>query len=68
MPELTRRRYPERQDCWHIYYGDVHAGTVAMRVGNPYDTDQWEWICGFYPGMEPGPSPAADRDASALAP
>ena len=35
MPELTRRRYPERPGCWHVYYGDVHAGTIARRVGNP---------------------------------
>jgi hypothetical protein len=20
MPAPTRRRYPERQDCWHVYY------------------------------------------------
>jgi hypothetical protein len=60
MPEppapskLTRRRYPERPDCWHIYYdGDVHAGTIAKRVGNPHDTDPWEWSCGFYPGSHP---------------
>src|SRR5258708_33695245 len=36
LPTLTRRRYPERPDCWHIYYGDVHAGTIAKRVGNPF--------------------------------
>ena len=54
MPNLTRRRSADRQDCWHIYYGDVHAGTTAMRVGNPNDTDPWEWICGFYPGSRPG--------------
>jgi hypothetical protein len=54
MPELTRRRYPERQDCWHVYYGDVHAGTIARRTGCPVDVDQWEWKCGFYPGIEPG--------------
>jgi hypothetical protein len=53
MPALTRRRYPERQDCWHIYYGDVHAGTIAKRAGNPHDTDPWEWACGFYPGCHP---------------
>jgi hypothetical protein len=53
MPILTRRRYPERPDCWHIYYGDVHAGTIAKRVGNPPDTDPWEWSCGFYPGSHP---------------
>jgi hypothetical protein len=34
MPALTRRRYPERQDCWHIYFGDDRAGTIAMRAGN----------------------------------
>jgi hypothetical protein len=32
----------------------VHAGTIAMRVGNPHDTDQWEWSCGFCPGSRPG--------------
>ena len=25
-----------------------------MRVGNTHDTDQWKWICGFYPGSHPG--------------
>ena len=54
MPTLTRRRYPERPDCWHIYYDDVQAGTIARRVGNPFDTDDWEWNCGFYPGSHPG--------------
>ena len=54
MPTLTRRRYPERPDCWHIFYGDIQAGTVARRVGNPFDTDPWEWNCGFYPGSHPG--------------
>ena len=54
MPNLTRRRYPERYDCWHVYYGDVHVGTIARRTGNPNDTDQWEWNCGFYPGSNPG--------------
>jgi hypothetical protein len=58
MPEtrmqLTRRRSTDRPDCWHIYYGDVQAGTIAMRSGNPHDTDPWEWSCGFYPGSRPG--------------
>jgi hypothetical protein len=55
MPELTRRRYPEaRDECWHVYYGDVHAGTLAIRSGNPHDTEPWEWRCGFYPGSHPG--------------
>jgi hypothetical protein len=25
----TRRRAPERQDCWQIYYGDQHVGPIA---------------------------------------
>ena len=53
MPTLTRRRYHERPDCWHIYFGDVNIGTIA-RVGLPHDRAPWEWICGFYPGSEPG--------------
>jgi hypothetical protein len=32
---------------------DVHVGTIAERVGNPHDTDPWEWSCGFYPGSHP---------------
>ena len=54
MPALTRRRYPERLDCWHVYYGDVNVGTIARRTGAPHDVDQWEWLCGFYPGCDPG--------------
>jgi hypothetical protein len=29
---LSRRRYPERHDCWHVYCGDVHVGTIARRL------------------------------------
>jgi hypothetical protein len=54
LPQLTRRRYPERPDCWHVYFGDVHVGTIARRTGNPHDTDPWAWRCGFYPGSHPG--------------
>ena len=54
MPELTRRRYPERQDCWHVYFGDVHVGTIARCVGNPGARESWQWLCGFYPGSNPG--------------
>jgi hypothetical protein len=55
MPALTRRRSEnQRQEGWQIYYGDIHAGTIVERVGNPHDTDQWEWICGSYPGSQPG--------------
>jgi hypothetical protein len=32
----------------------VHAGTIAIRSGNPHDEDPWEWHCGFYPGSHPG--------------
>jgi hypothetical protein len=37
-----------------VYYGDIHANTIIERVGNPHDTDRWEWRCGFYPGSNPG--------------
>jgi hypothetical protein len=48
MVALTRRRSPvHRQECWQIYYGDIHAGTIIERVGNPHDTEPWEWRCGF---------------------
>jgi hypothetical protein len=41
MAALTRRRSTDaREECWHIYYGDV--GTIAKRVGNPFDTDPWQ--------------------------
>ena len=55
MPELTRRRSVDhRQECWQIFFGDIHAGTITERVGNPHDTERWEWRCGFYPGSNPG--------------
>jgi hypothetical protein len=53
MPTLTRRRYPERTDCGHVYYGDVHVGTIAARWGIPPGEDPWGWSCGFYPGTQP---------------
>jgi hypothetical protein len=65
MPALTRRRYSERRDCWHVHAGDIHVGTIARRTGCPADVDQWQWGCGFYPGMGPGQSrdgTAADFD------
>src|ERR1700693_3786923 len=55
MPALTRRRSPDSpEECWHIYSGDVHVGTIAIRAGIPHDGDPWGWSCGFYPGSEPG--------------
>ncbi len=54
MPALTRRRSLEaREDCWHIYYGDVRVGTIALRTGMPPGEDPWSWACGFYPGSHP---------------
>jgi hypothetical protein len=55
MPKLNRRRsLDHRNECWHIYYGDVHVGTIAAHASNPHNTNPWEWRCGFYPGSNPG--------------
>ena len=52
---FTRRQSTDApEECWHVYYGDVHAGTIAIRTGIPHDEDPWEWSCGFYPGSHPG--------------
>src|SRR4029077_5960001 len=54
MPELTRRPSLDAPDeCWHVYYGDVHVGTIAIRTGMPPGEDPWGWSCGFYPGAHP---------------
>jgi hypothetical protein len=29
----------EGEICWHVYYGDVHVGTIAIRVGVPHHED-----------------------------
>jgi hypothetical protein len=47
MAALTRRRYPERPDRWHVYYDDVQVGKIAVRPGVPVDGDQWGWDIGF---------------------
>jgi hypothetical protein len=39
MPELTRRRSSDAHECWQVYYGDVHIGTIAIRSGNPHDAE-----------------------------
>jgi hypothetical protein len=50
MPTLVRRRAKDtHQECWHIFYGDVHVGAIIERAGVPHDVDQWGWTCGFYP-------------------
>lgn len=56
MPALTRRRYPERPDCWHVYYGNIHVGEIAVRPGVPVNADQWGWNVGFYPPNHHGRS------------
>jgi hypothetical protein len=54
MPALTRRRSPDApEECWHVYYGDVRVGTIAIRTGMPPGEDPWQWSCGFYPGAHP---------------
>jgi hypothetical protein len=55
--DLWRHVKPFRQPqlvASFICYGDVHAGTIAIRIGIPHDEDPWGWNCGFYPGSEPG--------------
>jgi hypothetical protein len=62
MPELTRRPHPERSDCWHVYYGDVQVGTIAVQAGMPLSVQQWRWDCGFYPPhTAAGPAPGTRR-------
>jgi hypothetical protein len=54
MPAPTRRRNPEvREECWHIHFGDVRVGTIAMKAGAPSDVDPWGWNWGFDPGSHP---------------
>jgi hypothetical protein len=54
MPALTRRRSLDAPDeCWHVYYGDVRVGTIAIRTGIPPHEDPWGWNCRFYPGSHP---------------
>lgn len=54
MPILTRRRDPDRADCWRIHYGDVCVGSIVRCAGVPRADELWQWQCGFYPGSEPG--------------
>jgi hypothetical protein len=44
MPALTRRRSADApEECWHVYYGDVRVGTIAIRTGMPPGEDPWGW-------------------------
>jgi hypothetical protein len=41
-PKLSRRRNPKApEECWHVYWGDIRAGTIEIRSGIPYDEDPW---------------------------
>jgi hypothetical protein len=52
---LTRRRDPKaREECWHINYRDVRAGTITRAGGVRSVEPVWRWHCGFYPGSHPG--------------
>jgi hypothetical protein len=34
MPALSRRRsHDARDECWHVLYGDVRVGMIAVRSG-----------------------------------
>ncbi|WP_315705077.1 MULTISPECIES: hypothetical protein [unclassified Bradyrhizobium] len=55
MSTLTRRRDPQaRDESWRILFGEIEAGTISRRTGNPSGTPEWHWFCGFYPGSPPG--------------
>ncbi len=51
--KLNRRRDPDRDDCWFIFCGDIHAGTIARANGMPNAQTNWNWSAGFYPGSHP---------------
>jgi len=55
-PPLPARRYPERPDCWHVFFtATFHVGTIARRTGNPHDTDSWEMaLAAFLSGLASG--------------
>jgi hypothetical protein len=48
-----RRQDPERDDCWFIYCGDIHAGTIA-KAATVNSQAVWNWSAGFNPGSGPG--------------
>jgi len=54
MPALSRKRVHNRPETWHVHYAGVRVGVIVERSGAPPSSDQWQWICGFYPGSNPG--------------
>ena len=60
MPELTRRRSLDAPDeCWHVYFGDVRVGTIAIRTGMPPGEIRGVGLAGFIPGAIRGNAPTA---------
>jgi hypothetical protein len=51
--KLTPRSDPDRPDCWQVFCGDVHAGTISKSVGRPNAQEEWTWSAGVYPGSRP---------------
>jgi hypothetical protein len=55
MPALTRRRDPDiPQECWRVYYRDVHVGTISRCVGNPGAAPSGSGAAGFIPAVGRG--------------
>jgi hypothetical protein len=51
MPELTHRRsFNAPAECWHVFYGRVRVGTIALRAND--EDHLWCWSCRFYPTAE----------------
>jgi hypothetical protein len=65
MPALARSSYPERHDCWLVHHGDVHVGTIAIRVGNPHETDALDLLSAVKWGRRPAVLTAAHDPAPA---
>ncbi|MCP1765527.1 hypothetical protein [Bradyrhizobium japonicum] len=51
---MTARDDNQHQKTWHVYYNDVHVGTIGKRARVPTSGDRWGWSVGFYPRTEPG--------------
>jgi hypothetical protein len=47
---MTALTSEAREERWHIYYGGVRVGTIAIKSGAPSDVDQWAGIADFIRG------------------
>jgi hypothetical protein len=54
MSALTRKRVNDRPLTWHVHYAGVRVGVIVERSGAPPSSDQWQSVCGFYRGSNPG--------------